>query len=137
MLAGCRKHVATVANQGAMLALADTDPRQWQRTTLTFAVSDTLAQNDLRLFVRFDGAFRGRTLCLSVRTQSPDFAWVSDPVAVPAPHGNATQEGFREVVVPWRHGVVFPHPGTYTVTVTPRTAPAVRGVRAIGVMIND
>ena len=115
-----------------MLAGEDTDPLGWERTMLSFEMENTAeeGQLDLGIYLRFDGTLDVQRVRMGVRAQAPDGAWVQDSVVANVAHHGGN--GFFEISIPYRNGVVFSQTGTYRFTIG--TASPVRGVRAVGII---
>ncbi len=117
---------------GRVLALVDADPAGWSRSTLDVVVDDTLKKRDLGVLLRVDARFGDGRLPLKIYSRAPNGEWAVDNLTVSL---DASGDDIKEVVCPWRRGVVFPRKGVYTFTITSSAeGAATRGVRAIGII---
>lgn len=126
VLCGCMSPHRTV--------VADVDPTGWEdAVTLRFANADTLSLCDLRLVVRYDGAFEATSVDLELTTLAPDSLQCTEPFALHVVPRSAPAPLLRDTAVLYRRGVVLKRCGDYTLTIRPLEP--VRGIEAIGLDI--
>ena len=126
VMAGCLSPHRTV--------VADVDPTGWtEPVTVRFTNADTLSACDLRLVVRYDGAFDVPAVDLELITVAPDSIRCSERFTLQVVRRPAPAPLLRDTVVPYRRNAVLDRCAEYSLTIRPLES--VRGIEAVGLDI--
>lgn len=114
--------------------VADVDPTGWaEPVTVRFANTDTLSACDLRLVVRYDGAFASSAVDLELTTLAPDSLRCTERFTLQVAARHAPAPLMRDTAVLYRRNAVLNRRGEYALTIRPLEP--VRGIEAVGLDI--